>query len=112
MALFKKKTKEEKERAAAERRRKFEERKARQAKLQKEVREGRAAGLSMHEIRAKRLGITPEELTKRGVDTVKGVVGGAALFAIPGGGFIKVAQAGKRPHLKCYLKFVRLVVSA
>jgi len=83
-----------KEERAAKRKKEFEARKARQAKLQKEVREGRAAGLSMHEIRAKRLGITPAELTKRGVDTVKGVVGGAALFAIPGGGFIKVAQAG------------------
>ena len=94
MALFKKKTEEEKRRAAAERKRKFEERKARQAKLQKEVREGRAAGLSMHEIRAKRLGITPEELTKRGVDTAKNVIGGAALFAIPGGGFIRAAMSG------------------
>ena len=101
MALFKKKTKEERERAAAEQRVKFEERKVRQAKLQKEVREGRAAGLSMHEIRAKRLGITPEELTKRGVDTAKNVIGGAALFAIPGGGFIKVAQAGGKIAPKC-----------
>ena len=85
-----------KEERAAKRKKEFEARKARQARLQKEVREGRAAGLSMHEIRAKRLGITPEELTKRGVDTVKGVVGGAVLFAIPGGGFIKAGQvAGK-----------------
>ena len=83
-----------KEERAAKRKKEFEARKARQAKLQKEVREGRAAGLSMHEIRAKRLGITPAELTKRGVDTVKGVVGGAALFAIPGGGFIRAAMSG------------------
>ena len=72
---------------------KREKRAAAQDKLRTEVREGREAGLSMHEIRAKRLGITPEELTRRGKATAS-VVTMPFTFMIPGGAAVRLATSG------------------
>jgi len=70
---------------------KREERAAAQDKLRKEVSEGRAAGLSMHEIRAKRMNISPEELSRRNLATVLGMAEGMSLF-LPAGAAIKAGQ--------------------
>lgn len=70
---------------------KLKERKAKQDKLRTEVREGKEAGLSMHEIRAKRLNMTPEELTKKNLATLLGMAEGMSMF-LPAGAAIKAGQ--------------------
>jgi len=82
---------EEKKRRADKRKREFEARKARGAKLREEVREGRAAGLSMTEIRAKRMNISADELKKRQLGTLLGMAEGMSIF-LPAGAAIKAGQ--------------------
>jgi len=80
---YNKLTAEQKQRIK-DRQAKVAKRKADTQKKKDEVSAGRAAGLTMHEIRAKRMGITPEELTKKNIGTAEFVlgslpVGGAAI---------------------------------
>ena len=82
---------EEKKRRADKRKREFEARKAAMEKKQREVREGRAAGLSMTEIRAKRMNISAAELKKRQLATVLGMAEGMSIF-LPAGAAIKAGQ--------------------
>lgn len=90
MALFPR-SEEDKKRRAAERKRKFEERKAAMEKKQREVREGRAAGMTMTEIRAKRMNISAAELKKRQLATILGMAEGMSIF-LPAGAAIKAGQ--------------------
>jgi len=73
-------SKAERERRAAERKRKFEERKAAMDKKIKEVQEGRAAGMTMTEIRAKRMNISAKELKQKQLATLLGMGEGMAMF--------------------------------
>ena len=73
-------------------------RKSRQAdtdKKKSEVKQGRASGLTMTEIRAKRMNISADELKKRQVATLIGMAEGMSLF-IPGGVAIKAGQLAFR----------------
>ena len=73
-------------------------RKGRQADIAKkksEVKEGRDSGLTMTEIRAKRMNISADELKKRQVATLIGMAEGMSLF-IPGGVAIKAGQLAFR----------------
>ena len=97
-------SKTERERRAAERKRKFEERKAAMDKKIREVQEGRAAGMTMTEIRAKRMNISAEELKQKQLATLLGMGEGMAMFlpfgaAVRGGMLVyrglKGAQAAK-----------------
>ena len=72
----------------------IQKRQARQAdtdKKRQEVREGRAAGLTMTEIRAKRMNISADKLKKKQIATLLGMAEGMSLF-IPGGVAIKAGQ--------------------
>ena len=80
---YNKLTAEQKQRIK-DRQAKVAKRKADTQKKKDEVSAGKAAGLTMHEIRAKRMGMTPEELTKKNIGTAEFVlgslpVGGAAI---------------------------------
>ena len=81
----------EKKRRADKRKREFEARKARMDKKAQEVREGRAAGMTMTEIRAKRMNISADELKKRQLATVLGMAEGMSIF-LPAGAAIKAGQ--------------------
>ena len=73
-------------------------RKSRQAdtdKKKSEVKQGRASGLTMTEIRAKRMNISADDLKKRQVATLIGMAEGMSLF-IPGGVAIKAGQLAFR----------------
>jgi len=86
----------DKEKAAIKAR--IQKRQARQAdtdKKKQEVKEGRAAGLTMTEIRAKRMNISADELKKRQIATLLGMAEGMSLF-IPGGVAIKAGQLAFR----------------
>ena len=67
------------------------ERQSKQDKMRSEVREGRAAGLTMTEIRAKRMNISADELKKRQLATVLGMAEGMSMF-LPAGAAIKAGQ--------------------
>ena len=76
----------------------IQKRQARQAdtdKKKQEVKEGRAAGLTMTEIRAKRMNISADELKKRQIATLIGMAEGMSLF-IPGGVAVKAGQLAFR----------------
>lgn len=76
----------------------IQKRQARQAdtdKKKQEVKEGKAAGLTMTEIRAKRMNISADELKKRQIATLIGMAEGMSLF-IPGGVAIKAGQLAFR----------------
>ena len=91
---------------------KLAERKADTQKKKDEVSAGRAAGLTMHEIRAKRLGMTPEELTKKNIGTAEFVLGSlpvggaaikggmAAIKALRGAKAAKAAGTAKKAAAK------------
>ena len=81
-------SKAERERRAAERKRKFEERKAAMDKKIREVQEGRAAGMTMTEIRAKRMNISAKELKQKQLATLLGMAEGMATF-LPFGAAVK-----------------------
>lgn len=81
----------EKKRRADKRKREFEARKARMDKKAQEVREGRAAGMTMTEIRAKRMNISAAELKKRQLATLLGMAEGMSIF-LPAGAAIKAGQ--------------------
>ena len=74
---------------------KREARSADTAKKQQEVTAGRAAGLTMTEIRAKRMNISADELKKKQIATLLGMAEGMSLF-IPGGVAIKAGQLAFR----------------
>ena len=76
----------------------IQKRQARQAdtdKKKQEVKEGKAAGLTMTEIRAKRMNISADELKKRQIATLIGMAEGMSLF-IPGGVAVKAGQLAFR----------------
>ena len=72
----------------------IQKREARQAdtdKKKQEVKKGRAAGLSMTEIRAKRMNISADELNKKQLATLLNMAAGMSTF-LPAGAAIKAGQ--------------------